>query len=58
MKCDITSEEDVKRVFEEIQKIGPVHILVNNAGTMSHTTLYNGEVNDWRKVLGKNKILL
>lgn len=33
-KCDITDEKTVKRVFDEIQKIGPVHILINNACIM------------------------
>lgn len=54
VKCDTTSEKEVKRAFEEIEKIGPVHILINNAGTSKQTTLYNGEVEDWRQVLETN----
>lgn len=33
MQCDITKEEEVEKTFHKINAtIGPIHILVNNAG--------------------------
>ncbi|CAG9772785.1 unnamed protein product [Ceutorhynchus assimilis] len=54
IKCNVTDESDVKKAFEEIEKIGIVHILINNAGALLNTTLYNGNVDDWRNVLETN----
>jgi 2-keto-3-deoxy-L-fuconate dehydrogenase len=33
--CDVTQQKEVNSVFEELFRLGPVHILVNNAG-VSH----------------------
>ncbi|KAL1501240.1 hypothetical protein ABEB36_006603 [Hypothenemus hampei] len=56
IKCDITNEQDVIRAFQEIEKLGPIHILINNAGKIANTTLYNGNVDEWKKVLDVNVI--
>lgn len=32
VKCDLRREEDILAAFGQIEKIGPVHVLVNNAG--------------------------
>lgn len=53
LKCDITIEDDVKLAFKKIEQIGPIHILINNAGTLTQSLLYNGEVAEWKKVLGE-----
>lgn len=53
LKCDVTNEEEVKRVFQQIAtNIGPVHILVNSAGITIMHTVSDGNVADWRKILG------
>ncbi|ERL90836.1 farnesol dehydrogenase [Dendroctonus ponderosae] len=54
IKCDITSEDDVKLAFKKIEQIGAIHILINNAGTLSPSPLHNGEVSEWKKVLETN----
>lgn len=55
LKCDVTNEEEVKQVFQQIvTNIGPVHILVNSAGVAIQHTLSDGNVADWRKILGKS----
>lgn len=33
--CDVTQQKEVNSIFEELFRLGPVHILVNNAG-ISH----------------------
>lgn len=54
-KADLTKEEDIQRVFEWTSKnLGPVHILVNNAGTMVGGSLANGKSQDWKLVLNLN----
>lgn len=40
VKCDITNEDEIKATFKWItEDIGPVHILVNNAGLTVPSTL-------------------
>lgn len=39
-KCDITKEEDIIKGMQWVtDNLGPVHILVNNAGVARPTTL-------------------
>lgn len=54
-KADLTKEEDICRVFDWTTKnLGPVHILINNAGTMAGGDLSNGKTQDWKLVLDLN----
>lgn len=40
VRCDVTKEENILRAFKWItDNLGPVHILVNNAGLTRPTTL-------------------
>ncbi|XP_065222292.1 farnesol dehydrogenase-like [Planococcus citri] len=40
VKCDITNEDDIKLALKWVfENLGPVHILVNNAGVLSSTYL-------------------
>lgn len=54
-EADITKEKDVEEAFVWTNKnVGPVSILVNNAGIGRNTTLVNGNTEDWKKVLDTN----
>lgn len=49
---DVTNEALVKENIEKIEKeIGPIHILVNNAGMIKRLPALEMEVEDFRKVL-------
>ncbi|XP_044763507.1 farnesol dehydrogenase-like [Coccinella septempunctata] len=59
LKCDITKEEDILKSFKWItENVGPVHILVNNAGLIKPTSLTEGATQDWRKVFDVNVMAL
>lgn len=54
-KCDISVESDILNAFDNIKKnIGPISILVNNAGIVSNSTLVEGKTEVWRKTLEVN----
>lgn len=55
VKADITVEQEVVDAFRwTIANLGPVHVLVNNAGIAQHTSLADGETDKWRRVLDTN----
>lgn len=56
VKADMTNEEDILKAFEWTKNnLGPVHILVNNAGGAVLTTnLIDGDTQLWKKVLNLN----
>ncbi|KAJ8926283.1 hypothetical protein NQ314_021360 [Rhamnusium bicolor] len=55
VKADMTNEDDILQAFEWIKEnVGPVHILVNNAGLGCKTTIINGDISSWKKVLDTN----
>ncbi|XP_053962734.1 farnesol dehydrogenase-like [Anastrepha ludens] len=57
IQCDVQSEEQVIAVFKQIEKtIGPVAVLVNNAGALRSTTtlLEEGNSQDVRDVVDTN----
>ncbi|KAL3271511.1 hypothetical protein HHI36_021991 [Cryptolaemus montrouzieri] len=59
IKCDITKEEDIIKSFKWItDNMGPVHILINNAGLIRPTNLTEGSTEEWRKVFNVNVIAL
>jgi len=50
--ADITSEEEVKRLFTEIaDEFGGVDILVNNAGVTSPKPFLDLDVSDWDRIM-------
>ncbi|GJQ80413.1 hypothetical protein Trydic_g12272 [Trypoxylus dichotomus] len=54
-KADWTKEEDILRAFEWTKdNLGPVSVLINNAGVGSNGFLYNGDTNAWRSILDTN----
>lgn len=55
LKADITNEDDIIKAFAYIsENIGPVSILINNAGIAQPNTLIDGDTSRWRKVLDTN----
>ncbi|XP_055345185.1 dehydrogenase/reductase SDR family member 11-like [Paramacrobiotus metropolitanus] len=55
IKCDIFKEEDIKRMFAEIEKTHKhVDVLVNNAGMAKPDTLSTGSADQWREMIDVN----
>lgn len=54
-KLDMTNKEDILETFKWItQNVGPISILVNNAGISVATTITEGDVDDWKRILDTN----
>nr|QYV43144.1 FOLD2 [Colaphellus bowringi] len=57
IQADISKEEEILEAFKWIkQNLGPIHILVNNAGTNVPATLSEGTTKDWTTILQVNVI--
>ncbi|XP_044260391.1 farnesol dehydrogenase-like isoform X2 [Tribolium madens] len=55
VKCDLTKEEEILEAFKWVKdNLGPVHILVNNAGFIRPTNLLEGSTEDWRLTFDVN----
>ena len=54
-QCDVADRAAVKACVEQVQKeLGPVHILVNNAGVIADGLFVRMEPEEWDKVVGTN----
>ena len=54
MQCDVTSEKDIKAMFQRIRTddtLGCVHVIVNSAGLAHEAPLLSGETSQWRNML-------
>lgn len=57
VKCDITNEDEILQAFKYIKEnIGPVAILVNNAGVIGNTNLVDGDTQIWKQIFDVNVI--
>lgn len=57
VQCDVSKEEDIKNAFKwTSDNVGPVHILVNNAGFVNNNNLIDGDTDKWRQVFEVNVI--
>ncbi|KAJ3651584.1 hypothetical protein Zmor_017614 [Zophobas morio] len=58
-KVDMYNEEEIVNGFKWVEEnIGPVNILINNAGSSKDTTLYDGSTEDWKSVFDLNILAL
>jgi NADP+-dependent farnesol dehydrogenase len=55
IKADISKEEDILKAFKwTCDNVGPIHILVNNAGIIQQTNLIDGDTEKWKKTFDTN----
>lgn len=55
LRMDVRNEEDIARKIPELEsRVGPVHILVNNAGIQKRGELENLDMDVWRDVIDTN----
>jgi NAD(P)-dependent dehydrogenase (short-subunit alcohol dehydrogenase family) len=53
--CDVANPDDIARAFEQVDAaLGPVSILVNNAGAGSHTRPEDLTLEEWHHVMDVN----
>jgi len=57
VQADVSQEEDVQRLFHEAEtRLGPVTILVNNAGTTNDRLIMQMKLDDFQQVLQTNLV--
>ncbi|KAJ8929474.1 hypothetical protein NQ314_017854 [Rhamnusium bicolor] len=57
VKVDLTKEEDILNGFKWVKEtLGPVHILINNAGITGNTTISYGDSEIWKQIFQVNVI--
>ncbi|HYL86122.1 MAG TPA: SDR family oxidoreductase [Candidatus Angelobacter sp.] len=55
LECDVTRAQDAERaVADTAEKFGKLNVLVNNAGTLSVSTVANVSEEDWDRVMTVN----
>lgn len=55
VRTDMTNEKEILEAFEWTKKnVGPVHILVNNAGGAGFTSLTDGDTAIWKRTFDLN----
>ncbi|KAJ3660773.1 hypothetical protein Zmor_005205 [Zophobas morio] len=55
LKTDISKEKDILKAFKWVSdNLGPVHILINNAGIIQQTNLTEGDTEKWKKIFDTN----
>ncbi|KAF2901342.1 hypothetical protein ILUMI_04848 [Ignelater luminosus] len=54
-KTDVSKEQDILDAFRWVKEsLGPVHILINNAGLRRKTNLIDGNTNMWKEIMDTN----
>lgn len=55
IKTDIMKEDEILRAMDWIKNnLGPIHVLVNNAGVTRKAPLIEGDTTEWRRVMDTN----
>jgi NAD(P)-dependent dehydrogenase (short-subunit alcohol dehydrogenase family) len=52
--CDVTSEADVEALAREASELGPVAVLVNNAGAAASMPVARTSLDEWNRLLAVN----
>jgi NAD(P)-dependent dehydrogenase (short-subunit alcohol dehydrogenase family)/enamine deaminase RidA (YjgF/YER057c/UK114 family) len=52
--CDVTSEASVQALSREAAELGPVAVLVNNAGTAASMPIVRTSLEDWNRLMAVN----
>ena len=52
--CDVTSESSVEALSREAAELGPVDVLVNNAGAAGSMPLARTSLDDWNRLMAVN----
>ncbi|HEU4473545.1 MAG TPA: SDR family NAD(P)-dependent oxidoreductase, partial [Gemmatimonadales bacterium] len=52
--CDVTSEASVQEMSREAAELGPVSVLVNNAGAAGSMPLGRTSLDDWNRLMAVN----
>jgi dihydroanticapsin dehydrogenase len=53
--CDVSSEADVKRLFQEVEaRVGPADVLFNSAGVCFNKTITETPLDDWNQTIAVN----
>ncbi|KAH1020390.1 hypothetical protein HUJ04_010059 [Dendroctonus ponderosae] len=56
-QCDLSKQEETVATFQKVtSSLGPVSVLVNNAGILSASGILDGEVEKWASVTNTNVI--
>ena len=55
INADVSKYDDVKKIVSEtIQKFGNIHYLVNDAAIMTHKSMKDFDIDEWKKVIEVN----
>jgi 3-hydroxybutyrate dehydrogenase len=52
--CDVTSEASVQALFHEAAELGPVAVLVNNAGAAASMPVVRTSLEEWNRLMAVN----
>ncbi|XP_050306123.1 farnesol dehydrogenase-like [Anthonomus grandis grandis] len=54
-KADLTKPEEILNAFKKItEELGPIYILVNNAGLLQACNIFNGDIQRWKTTFDTN----
>ncbi|CAH0549521.1 unnamed protein product [Brassicogethes aeneus] len=57
IRCDVTKEDEILEAFKwTTENVGPVSILINNAGIFQNGNLIDGSTENWRKIFEVNVV--
>ncbi|KAI4461844.1 dehydrogenase/reductase sdr family member 11 [Holotrichia oblita] len=55
VQVDLTKSEDILSAFKWItENVGPLHVLINNAGIICNKTIFEADIHHWQKLIDTN----